>query len=81
MVEYARGDRKADAVQRVPANRLIPTQEGVSSRIVLDYAKNGHPKLPVVVAKDGNYYIWDGHHRTVADVIQGRDPEVNVIRL
>lgn len=81
MVEYARGDRKPDSVRKIPASKLVPCQNGVSTTIVLDYVKNGHPKHPVVVHYQGEYYIWDGHHRTISDVINGEIPTVNVIEL
>lgn len=81
MVEYAKGDRKADSITQVAANKLIPTQGGVKTTIVLDYVKNGHPKFPVVVHYKGEYFIWDGHHRTISDVISGKTPTVNVVEL
>lgn len=81
-------------IERIPANKLIPTQPGVRSAKLREMIKGpgssgwsetpGGLKIsdhPVVVRHQGKNYIFDGHHRIIADSVRGVDPEVRVVEV
>lgn len=57
--------------QEVPIGTLIPTQETVSQPKVQSMISKTDLPLGLVLVKDGQNYLLDGHHRACADAIQG----------
>lgn len=53
-------------------SRLQATQPTVSEEVVRGYIKRPSDKLPDVIRKGGTNWIIDGHHRIVAEILQGR---------
>lgn len=55
----------------VPANLLIPTQEHLLRDGLKDYVKNTQKELPLVIRRNGEYYVQN-HTRVAAQILNGR---------
>jgi hypothetical protein len=56
----------------IPVKDIVPTQYWVNKKIMDKYI-DGKKKQDVLVLKAGEKYIlYDGHHRTSCDIIQGK---------
>lgn len=59
-------------VQNVDVSKVVPGQRWIFTSEVKKHLKeNG--ELPSVIKRDGLYYMWDGHHKTVARMLEGHD--------
>lgn len=59
-------------IQSVNHNEMITSQEYVSGEGVKQYLNSPSGQLPLIYEHNGKKVILDGHHRIVADILQGK---------
>lgn len=58
-------------VEEVAIENIIPTQDFVSEKRISEGDKL-YPDFPLLIKSGNKYYVEDGHHRIIIDVLHGR---------
>jgi hypothetical protein len=72
---------RTDEIRKIKPSEVYATQQDVNNKKVRNYMKEESSDKPLVAIYKGRMFVVDGHHRLVADAMNGKYSKVKIMNL